>query len=58
MRDSVAVAKALYGAGFRRGDSLAIVSENRIEFPAITIGTILLNGIVAPLNVTYTEREF
>jgi acyl-CoA synthetase (AMP-forming)/AMP-acid ligase II len=51
------LARVLHGAGIRQNDVVSIISENRYEFTAISFGTILLNGIVAPINTTYTERK-
>lgn len=51
------LARVLYGAGIRRNDVISIVSENRLEFPAIVFGAFHLSAIVAPINTTYTERE-
>jgi acyl-CoA synthetase (AMP-forming)/AMP-acid ligase II len=55
--ESMRAARVLYGAGLRQNEAIAILSENRIEFPVIAFGALYLNAIVAPLNVTYTERE-
>ncbi|XP_053678264.1 luciferin 4-monooxygenase-like [Anopheles nili] len=43
--------------GIRSGDVIGIVSENRLEFPAVLVGAFLLGATVAPINLTYTERE-
>lgn len=51
------LARVLYGAGIRRNDVISIISENRFEFPAITFGAFYLSAIVAPVNITYTERK-
>lgn len=55
---STRVARALHGAGVRQNDVIGIMSENCLEFPAIAYGALYLNAIVAPVNVTYTERKF
>uniref|UniRef100_A0A182W5X3 Luciferin 4-monooxygenase n=1 Tax=Anopheles minimus TaxID=112268 RepID=A0A182W5X3_9DIPT len=52
------VAECLRQAGIRSGDVIGLVSENRIEFPIVLIGSFLLGATVAPINLTYTEREF
>ncbi|XP_050068385.1 uncharacterized protein LOC126556880 [Anopheles maculipalpis] len=44
--------------GIRSGDVIGLVSENRLEFPTVLIGSFLLGATVAPINLTYTEREF
>lgn len=50
------MARVLYGAGIRQNDVVAIFSESRHEYSAISFGTIFLNGIIAPTNFAYTER--
>ncbi|XP_035896412.1 4-coumarate--CoA ligase 1-like [Anopheles stephensi] len=44
--------------GIRSGDVIGLVSENRLEFPTILVGSFLLGATVAPINLTYSEREF
>ncbi|XP_062557091.1 uncharacterized protein LOC134221931 isoform X2 [Armigeres subalbatus] len=44
-------------ADVRVGDVVGIVSENRLEFPAVLFGSIFLGATVAPINLTYSERE-
>ncbi|XP_053665540.1 uncharacterized protein LOC128714687 [Anopheles marshallii] len=44
--------------GIRSGDVIGLVSENRMEFPVVLIGSFLLGATVAPINLTYSEREF
>lgn len=51
------MARVLYGAGARQNDVVAIVSENRFEYPAIVFGSFYLGVIVAPASSAYTERE-
>lgn len=41
----------------RVGDAVGICSENRLEFAISVYATFLLGAIVAPVNVTYTERN-
>lgn len=40
------------------GDVVGIISENRLEFPVVLYAAFFLNAAVAPINLTYTEREF
>lgn len=51
------MARVLHGAGVRQSDVIAIVSENRLEYPAVVFGAIYLGVIVTPSSVTYTERK-
>lgn len=55
---SIETSKALLRAGIQPGDIVSIISENRFEFTYIYFGTIFLNCAVAPLNPTYSEKEF
>ena len=57
LEQSIKIAKTLHELGVRQNDVISIVSENRNEYPAIAFGAIYLNAIVAPINVTYTERK-
>lgn len=43
--------------GTKAGDVVGICSENRLEFAVTVYATILLGATVAPVNVTYTERN-
>ncbi|KAG5667503.1 hypothetical protein PVAND_015482 [Polypedilum vanderplanki] len=56
-KNTITFAKALHGFGIKENDTVAIISENRLEFPSISYGAICLNAIVAPINSSYTERE-
>lgn len=58
LNDSIAVARMLQGVGVKQNDVVSIVCENRYEFPTITFGTLFLNAILGPVNVTYTGRKF
>lgn len=51
------MARTLYGAGLKQNDVISIISENRHEFAAIVFGAFYLNAVVAPTNITYTERK-
>lgn len=58
LANSTIMAKTMYGAGLRRNDVIAIVSENRHEFVSIAFGAFFNNAIVAPISTLYTERKF
>lgn len=51
------LARVLHGAGVRQNDVISIISENRFEYPAIVFGAFYLSAVVAPVNITYTERK-
>ncbi|XP_053681935.1 uncharacterized protein LOC128732670 [Sabethes cyaneus] len=44
-------------AGIQIGDVVGIVSENRLEFPPVLFAAFFVGATVAPINLTYTERE-
>ncbi|XP_058449941.1 uncharacterized protein LOC131429669 [Malaya genurostris] len=44
-------------AGIKVGDVVGIISENRLEFPPVLFASFFLGATVAPINLTYTERE-
>lgn len=51
------VAKGLKKLGIKSGDVISIVSENRFEFAYVLFGSLLLDVTIAPINLTYSERE-
>lgn len=57
LEQSITIAKTLYELGVRQNDVIAIVSENRHEYPGLAFGAFFLNAVVAPINVTYSERK-
>ncbi|CAG9798878.1 unnamed protein product [Chironomus riparius] len=57
LKESIIMAKALYGAGIRQNEIVGILCDNRHEFASISYGTIFLNAVLAPANYAYTERE-
>lgn len=51
------MARTFNAAGLRENEVISVLCENRHAYNAITFGALLLNAIVAPINVTYTERK-
>lgn len=51
------LALCLKKAGIKNNDVIGMVSENRMEFPIIALATYYVGATVAPMNVTYRERE-
>lgn len=47
----------MHSFGIRQNDVVGIVSENRLEFPAIAFAAFYLGAIVTPINITYTTRK-
>uniref|UniRef100_A0A1A9X195 Luciferin 4-monooxygenase n=1 Tax=Glossina brevipalpis TaxID=37001 RepID=A0A1A9X195_9MUSC len=58
MHDSVIrIAYVLKSLGVKAKDVVGLSSENCIEFAITLFGAFAINATVAPLNVTYSERE-
>ncbi|KAJ9652509.1 hypothetical protein H2198_008257 [Neophaeococcomyces mojaviensis] len=58
-RKSEAVGRALKARfQWRKGDVLAMFSQNNIDYPAVVLGTLWIGGIFSPANPQYTAREF
>lgn len=53
----VCAAKGLSALGFRAGDRLAILAENRLEWPIIDLACLYLGGIDVPLYLTSTPKD-
>jgi benzoate-CoA ligase family protein len=51
-------ARALAGIGVRRGDTVAILALDSVEWVATYFGTIKLGGIAASFNTLLTSREY
>jgi long-chain acyl-CoA synthetase len=51
------VAHTLDGWGIRRGDRVAILSENRPEWPMADIASLLLGAVTVPLYTTLTAEQ-
>jgi len=50
-------ARALHDWGVRPGDRIAILSENRPEWPTADIASLLLGGVTVPLYTTLTAEQ-
>ena len=53
----VQAAKGLAALGFRTGDRLAILAENRPEWPIIDLACLYLGGVDVPLYLTSTPKD-
>ncbi len=49
--------RALHRLGVRRGDRVAVMAGNRLEYPLIYFATIKLGAIVVPINARFTATE-
>jgi long-chain acyl-CoA synthetase len=56
-RNVVGVTKWLTENGIRQGDRVAILSENRPEWPTAEFATMLLGGVVVPIYSTLTGDQ-
>ena len=51
------LAHALARLGVRRGDRVAVLAANRVEYPVIYFGVLKLGAIVVPVNARFTAAE-
>uniref|UniRef100_A0A182JWZ3 Luciferin 4-monooxygenase n=1 Tax=Anopheles christyi TaxID=43041 RepID=A0A182JWZ3_9DIPT len=59
LENAVRLAEGLRSqAHLMSGGVVGIISENRLEFPVALFASFFANAAVAPINLTYTEREF
>ena len=56
-QESQRVAALLLASGVRRGEAVAYQMGNRVEFVAITVGTLLAGAVCCPLMPIFRERE-
>jgi long-chain acyl-CoA synthetase len=56
-RRVVRTARALHASGIRRGDRIAILSENRPEWPIADMAALLLGAVTVPLYTTLTAEQ-
>jgi len=56
-RSVARTARALHSWGVRRGDRIAILSENRPEWPIADIASLLLGAVTVPLYTTLTAEQ-
>ncbi|MBH5400749.1 acyl--CoA ligase [Bradyrhizobium sp. CNPSo 4010] len=50
-------AHALRAFGVRKGDRIAVMLPNRIEFPIVWFAIAKLGSVMVPVNMRYTHRE-
>src|SRR5579863_9385645 len=56
-RSTLRAARALQGWGIKKGDRVAILSENRPEWPMADMATLLLGAVTVPLYTTLTPEQ-
>lgn len=54
---SILVAQSLLANGVQVGDSVGIITSNRLEFACVLVGSFMCGATVSPLNVTYTKGK-
>ncbi|CAH2094573.1 unnamed protein product [Euphydryas editha] len=57
LQNSVNLAVALQDLGLKKGDVVALSSENRFEFTVASLAVIYCGGVLSTLNVTYSPGE-
>lgn len=55
LSQSIRVAECLRYYGVKKGDSIGICCENRVEVPSVMLGIFFIGAKYIPLNPTYTE---
>nr|BAM19985.1 unknown unsecreted protein [Papilio xuthus] len=56
-QEAMNLALSLVKLGVRRGDVVAICSENRREYWSTVVGVICAGGVVTTINTIYTKDE-
>jgi fatty-acyl-CoA synthase len=56
-RAATALARALLGLGLRPGAPVALLAENRIEWPVVQLGVAAAGMVLVPLNTHYREED-
>jgi len=56
-RNVARTARALQDWGIRKGDRVALLSENRPEWPAADLAILLLGAVTVPLYTTLTPEQ-
>jgi acyl-CoA synthetase (AMP-forming)/AMP-acid ligase II len=51
------VARALQRLGVRRGDRVAVMAANRVEYPVVYFAALKLGAVVVPVNARFTAAE-
>jgi fatty-acyl-CoA synthase len=56
-KQATALARALLARGYRPGDHIALLAENRLEWPVVQLGVALMGGVLVPLNTHYRRED-
>ena len=55
--ESLGLARALLDLGIAPGDRVALLAENRVDWPIVQLAVAAMGGILAPLNTHYRQEE-
>ncbi len=56
-RESLGLARALLARGIAPGDRVALLAENRVEWPLVQLAVVAMGGVLVPLNTHYKAEE-
>ncbi len=54
---ATALARALIGLGLGPGDPIALLAENRLEWPLVQLAVARMGGVLVPLNSHYRQQD-
>ncbi|GHV82450.1 long-chain-fatty-acid--CoA ligase [Spirochaetia bacterium] len=55
--ESKRIARGLLAAGLKKGDRVVLWAENRPEWMAVWLGTVIAGGIIVPVDFLVSEKE-
>ena len=55
--EAEALARALLDLGLAPGDRIALLAENRVEWPVVQLGVAAMGGVLAPINTHSSADE-
>jgi long-chain acyl-CoA synthetase len=55
--ESKRIARGLLAAGLKKGDRVVLWAENRPEWMAVWMGTVIAGGIIVPVDFLVSEKE-
>lgn len=57
LEGAVAAARSLHGLGVRAGDRVGVLMPNSLDYLDVWFGTLLLGGVLVPVNSRFRSRE-
>lgn len=58
LQNSVNLAVSLQKLGLKKGDLVALSSENRFEFTVASLAVLYCGGVLSTLNITYSPGNY